>query len=337
MTEPDDRDRLGPPPVEPMSDMSWARVERGLWARMDGTATTTDVSRRPRVWPWIVTPVIAAAAVAAIVLAFGHGPAPSVATTTGDEPTRVVTDDAPSSVSLGDAHVTLDAHSAVVVSQSTTSPTAVLERGAAWFSVAPRGERPPFIVIAGDTRVRVVGTRFRVARAGERSEVTVDHGLVEVQFRGTVARVGAHQTWSSMEPATVRDTTIAEVVEPGDITIDPAAPAAPVREPKHHAAAPANLAPGAPAPPSDPDATRYEALTKLEASYPDVAMKGYLELSQGSGRWAEVALFAAARLAVDRHDARARTLLEIYLRRFPAGANATDARNLLTRTQGAFP
>jgi len=42
---------------------------------------------------------------------------------------------------------------------------------------------------------------------------------------------------------------------------------------------------------------------------------------------------AAARLADDHHDARARELLERYLRRFPGGANAPDAQLLLTRLE----
>ena len=63
-------------------------------------------------------------------------------------------------------------------------------------------------------------------------------------------------------------------------------------------------------------------------------MKGYLELSQGSTTWSAVALFAAGRLAADRHDPRAQTLLSIYLHRFSAGANATDASELLTRLKG---
>ena len=45
----------------------------------------------------------------------------------------------------------------------------------------------------------------------------------------------------------------------------------------------------------------------------------------------DASLFAAARLAVDRHDARAETFLSIYLRRFPTGANVEDARQLLAR------
>jgi transmembrane sensor len=38
-----------------------------------------------------------------------------------------------------------------------------------------------FVVVAGPVRVRVVGTRFRVQRAGERTRVSVSEGKVEVQ------------------------------------------------------------------------------------------------------------------------------------------------------------
>jgi FecR-like protein len=326
-------DKLGPPPVEPLSDVSWARVERGLWSRMDGTATLVN-AKKPRVWPWIVTPLVTAAAAAVIILAMRT---PQPAQPADAEPTRLVAGESPSRASLGDADITLDAHSAVVVNQHGNSPTAVLERGAAWFSVAPRGKKPPFVVLAGDMRVRVIGTRFRVLRSEERAQVTVDHGMVEVQFRGTVTRVAAHQTWSSEHPATVADTTIADV-EPALIEIDPTAPTPPpaVRAPKHHTAAPTTPAPGSSAPPSvPPDQVRYEALEKLEATHPEVAMKGYLALSQGSSPWADSALFSACSLALTRHDPRAETLLVIYLKRFPNGSHVVDAERALATIKGA--
>jgi hypothetical protein len=60
-----------------------------------------------------------------------------------------------------------------------------------------------------------------------------------------------------------------------------------------------------------------------------------VERFRSTSRWAERALFAAARLAADRKLPRARHLLEIYLTRFPAGANVGDARTLLDHIQGA--
>jgi hypothetical protein len=81
----------------------------------------------------------------------------------------------------------------------------------------------------------------------------------------------------------------------------------------------------------DADRAKFEWLAALEAREPAAALAGYLELSRVSSRWAEVGLFAAGRLAADRNDPRAAGLLEIYVRRFPNGANVDDARKLLGR------
>ena len=86
---------------------------------------------------------------------------------------------------------------------------------------------------------------------------------------------------------------------------------------------------------ADSDRAKYDRLVAMEQKDPTAALSGYLELSQGDSKWAGVALFAAGRLAADRQDRRAVTLLDIYLRRFPNGANADDARNLLARLKDA--
>jgi transmembrane sensor len=124
------------------------------------------------------------------------------------EPARLVTGNSSSAVQFGDVHVTADADSAIDMEQNNT--VALLEHGAAWFSVAPRGDRPAFEVRAGDAIVRVVGTRFRVSRDGEHVDVAVDHGAVEVRFRGRVIRLSDGQTWSSQPQP--------------DIEMDPPAP-----------------------------------------------------------------------------------------------------------------
>ncbi|MCW5808177.1 MAG: FecR domain-containing protein, partial [Deltaproteobacteria bacterium] len=332
---------------------------------------------------------------------------------------------APSSVAFGDAHVTLDAQSAVVMSRGSGESTAVVERGGAWFAVAPRGHRPPFIVVAGDTVVRVVGTRFRVARIEEVTVVEVEHGLVDASFHGTHAAIGAGQRWSSAHPDEITPVRTAAIAPAPIDPIDPPAPPMldppthdpatastadpPVAEPPpatdhapaktdpmppsptDHAPAktdpvppPADRAPAktdpmppssadrapaktdpvpppadrAPAkadpgkktaPPVDVKATteskpaevdnraRFEQLAALEPRDPGAAIAGYLELSARGGRWAEVGLYAAARLAADRRDPRAATLLHVYLRRFPTGANANDVRLHLDRIQKGQP
>jgi TolA-binding protein len=82
--------------------------------------------------------------------------------------------------------------------------------------------------------------------------------------------------------------------------------------------------------PPEPSAqSQYEAAAQLERSDPSRALRLYTDLSRGSDAWAQNALYAAGRLQADR-GARgdAARLLEEYLRRFPRGSNAQDARAL---------
>jgi hypothetical protein len=79
----------------------------------------------------------------------------------------------------------------------------------------------------------------------------------------------------------------------------------------------------------DPEQAVFERLAALEPSDPNGAIAGYLALAKRSRKWADNAMYAAARVAHDRRDTRAKTLLETYLARFPRGANAALARQLL--------
>ncbi len=336
------QDRLGPPPIEPLSDVAWVRVERGLWTRIDNATVAPAPEPTPtRRWIRIAGPVLAAAAVLAVILGTRRGNELA----SDGQPARVVSGASPSSVSFGDAHVTLDAESALVMTHDTTTPSALLEHGGAWFSVAPRGSRPPFVVVAGDTIVRVVGTRFHVARSGERASVAVDHGLVEVQLRGTKVSVAAGQRWSSDHPTEVIPAPRTAQLEPAAPS-DEAGPAEPV--PSRPVAEPKRTKPGTridpksdrkPEPGNDTqtaelERARYEHLAAIEVRSPSVALAGYIELAHGTSRWAEVALFAAGRLAADRKDPRATSLLETYLKQFPGGKNADDARELIAHVKG---
>lgn len=74
----------------------------------------------------------------------------------------------------------LNAASTLRVAYSADRRRVVLERGEGLFEVAKDRSRP-FEVVAGDTVVRAVGTRFLVQRhADGRAEITVYEGVVEV-------------------------------------------------------------------------------------------------------------------------------------------------------------
>ncbi len=331
-------DQIGRPPVDALSDVAWARIERSVFTRLDHGAaaravTSLDERRARRAWPWIALPVAFAAAIALVLVL--TRPAAIVP---GDGPSRVVAGDAPSDVSFADAQVSLDAKSAVVLEHDNSgSPTVLLERGAAWFSVAPRGQRPPFLVLAGDATVRVIGTRFRVARVDEKISVSVDHGLVEVQFRGGVVKIGANASWSSDAPTEVAVSMPIPPPEPAPAPVaapTPPAPVVPHTPAHHHKPRPAPVASASSA---DPDERQFFAIQKIEAKNASLAIKEYLVLSKGDGKWAGNALYAAALLSEKDDPAKAITFAQIYLKRFPNGPLAPDAQRLIDSLQGKAP
>ncbi|MEO7735794.1 MAG: FecR domain-containing protein, partial [Kofleriaceae bacterium] len=201
-------ERLGPPAIEPLSDTAWSRIERGVWSELDAEVAVPP-ARSARRWWLVGGALVAAAAIVAVVLGVRTDSGPLAVV---DEPSRVVSGTGPSAVSFGDAHITMDAETALVLGREAGHPVVLIERGAAWFTVAPRDGRPAFIVRAGDASVHVVGTRFRVARSEEQISVAVEHGVVDVRFRGAVTTVGARQHWSSASPA--HATEIASATDP---------------------------------------------------------------------------------------------------------------------------
>ncbi|HVK76548.1 MAG TPA: FecR family protein [Kofleriaceae bacterium] len=330
---------LGRPSVEPLSDLAWGRVERDLMAALDRApvAAPPPAPRRPW-WPRaaIAGGLVAAAAIALLALwPRGGGPR-------HDLPSRVVTASAPTTVSFGDAAITIAPSSALVLGgRQDTGVAIVLERGSARFAVAPRAGRPPFVVHAGAVDVRVVGTEFTVTRSGDAARVDVAHGVVEVVGHGQRSLLQAGQSWHSDR---VRDAALrgSDPTMQGDVAaallLDAAQPAEPaLAEPAEQAEPPppAATARPRPGPPADPRAA-FEAASALEASDPAGALRAYRALARGTGPWAANALYAAARLALDREDAAlAARLARSYLARFPGGANAADAAAILERTQGA--
>lgn len=94
--------------------------------------------------------------------------------------------------------VTLGAKSALDVKFSNEERTVRLAGGEAFFSVSRNAARP-FVVLAGDTRIRVVGTKFNVNYDGERVRVSVLEGVVEVMREdGGVKQVTSGNTSGSV-------------------------------------------------------------------------------------------------------------------------------------------
>lgn len=88
-----------------------------------------------------------------------------------------------------------------------------LARGNVFFDVSHVVGRP-FVVDAGPVTVRVVGTRFRVTRDGDRVTVQVERGRVQVQSPAGATFVGAGESWpSATAAAEVRPRDRAQAIE----------------------------------------------------------------------------------------------------------------------------
>ncbi|MBL8624018.1 MAG: FecR domain-containing protein [Myxococcales bacterium] len=354
----DDRDDLVPP-VEPLPDLTWARLERRLWQSLDAPATAEAAEVAPpraARWRWPVVAATAIAAAAAVAILWPRGedhaaqPAPLSMPTGTATPARVTSADAPTALTFGDADIQLAPRSALFLSgDDRRGVDLVLDHGRAHFEVAPRAGRAPFVVHVGAVRVTVIGTGFTVIRDGESAQVEVTHGIVEVVADGQRDRVAAGQVWDhgllrdgTLAAAPTAPATFAPAIDAAPApaiaadappTVASAPPRTPAPPPAARVERRAPTAPAAPtvAPPLDPKAA-FAAAAALEAQAPDRALAAYLALADAAPAWADAALFAAARLAFDRGDhARARSLAERYLRRFPHGRNALDARALLER------
>lgn len=84
--------------------------------------------------------------------------------------------------------VTLGAASSLDVNFTDEERRVTLLAGEAFFSV-PKDANRPFIVTAGETRVRVIGTQFDVHRGVESVRVSVLEGVVEVTRPGVVTNL----------------------------------------------------------------------------------------------------------------------------------------------------
>jgi FecR protein len=402
--------------VEPLSDPRWAKIEKSIFAQLEHEQLDREPAPKmasqppPRAWRW--RPAVALVMAGAMAAAIGalamktmfNGPAAPVASA----PSRVVTASSDSHIALGESDVDVAPESAVLVSgDDDRGIMVVVDRGKVECEVAPRKGRPPFLVQAGDVRVKVVGTHFTVVRdaQGGGAHVLVAHGIVEVTSHGQTTTLHDGESWPAEEKAQTADTptTVAPVAPVAPVTpvlapvtqMDPPAPAprsashsrnksapvpkaaslkqppliaandpaaqpaalpAPVAAPPSLAAAAAATAPASVNPPpkteaptTQPPATvappppqpappsaqeMYEAAAQLEAQNPDGALATYRKIAGGGGPWAANALFAAGRLQAHRgRSGDAARLLDEYIARFPNGANAADARELLAKVK----
>lgn len=198
------------------------------------------LQRRPA--PWIAGLGLAAAALAGVVILaqpFGQ----TYRTTVGER--RMV--------ALADGStIELNTDSQVRVRLSRERRAISLDRGQALFAVAHDAARP-FIVTAGDTAVRAVGTRFEVYRTGAAVRVILAEGQVSVTQANapvpTLMRAGTRLDVDGKAPArpVAIDVAAATGWTDGRLTFQDAPLAEAVAEINRYSRTKVVLGPGVPA------------------------------------------------------------------------------------------
>ena len=305
----------------PQSDSRRDRIERNVFAqlaqmrvadRADAAVPTPPASNR-RAWMFAGVGAAVAAAVILVVMTKSDAPAPApIAEDT--TPSRIVTPvGGESQFTVGDAVIVAASDTSVDVKRAPDGGiTLVVARGAVDCDVAPRNQRPPFHVIAGDVSVEVVGTRFSVARTPS-PRVDVVRGKVRVRAPGGTWLLAAGDSWTppvsgSASEQVAEQAPVPQTPDP-DIEID--------RTPNRNSPTPT------PTPTLSPHA-QYQIAQKLEATDVARAAKMYRAIAASKDAWAAPALFGLAELEAKTNAAQALHDCNEYLRRFADSAQAED-------------
>jgi hypothetical protein len=340
---------VGKVPVEPLDDERLVHIER----RVVANAQVTPPARGwlPQVTRHLVPLAISAAAIA-VAIAVGWmlrgvpelgGASPQLAAAPAAEsPVRMHG----GSLDIGDATIASSAETDYEVTRPNGGVLVALARGLVELHVGKRGSRPPLVVRAGDTDVVVVGTRFSVAWDGSGPvEVRVTEGVVRCVRAGIEARVAAGEEWrsdagvvamatapaSAAGGATATTTTATAIeIDGGDEPLRGHGATAPETHPRLDGSATATAAARRSVGSDDSKDPQHDLKTEIRnvALLPAVEVPGKADaaaLDAYRDTWsskfddgAEHALYSAALVSSLRlgHDDDARTLLELYVRRF---------------------
>ncbi len=269
-------------------------------------------------WAWRVgaAGLVIAAALAVLLLtrgSTGESPRQSAQLPTHSD---IKTQNAGAKLTLLGAELEVHPNSHLSVEQAQSELALRLHEGGLHLRVAPRDHTMPVSIQSGDVKIEVVGTVFSVFRAQGQTQVVVDEGIVAVQYKGRRDLVSAGESWPSSvtRPSTPPVTAQAVLPAPDAGTNARAHPGKIVKNTSAR--------------------DLFEEAARVEHAAPAKARKLYGRAARASGPWAANALFAQARLALAQGDKpKGKAGLLRYLKRYPSGPNAADARALLKGRQ----
>ncbi|MGG2398422.1 FecR family protein [Pseudomonas sp. SH1-B] len=158
-----------------------AREAEALWAALEHTAAARGhVQRRQQPRRWRLPAMAAVLCLGLLLTLLGR---PQLLENLGADYHTGVGERRLIELEDG-SRVWLNSDSALSVHYSAQGRDLQLQRGQALFEVAKDAQRP-FVVQAADGQIRAVGTRFDVARRGERVQVEVSEGVVQVRNGAT--------------------------------------------------------------------------------------------------------------------------------------------------------
>ena len=323
------RDHLSAPVDE-------ARIER-QWSAL-GQAGLPRAEGRSRRLVWVLAGALAMAAAFGLALQLQPEvePAPQARKAAEQLPTGAVLEsaDAEVAVQLSDGSQVALAPRAQVRVRSNKPKVIELElqSGRARFDVRhDTGRR--FAVQIGGAEVRVLGTRFELARSertnGTFVQVTVREGVVEVEVtraaQREVTRIHANESWSTIFPSAVPEPVPAPV---HDLSVDTAEPEASISRPRKPARPAAATSDDA-----DPASDLFtQATLARRAGRMREAADSYGELLERYPSDARSALsaFELGRLRMDALDDPAGAI-DALERALKAGASASFREDALAR------
>jgi hypothetical protein len=333
------RQSSSPPPelpLEPLTADAWQRVEQRVFAELR-SAPAHKLSKRASMRDtlcgpgWFRLSWVAASAFALLLTAAWLQNAALKE--------RYATRDQKQVVRVEGVLAELEAQTAL----SRAGDLWTLERGAAQFRVAPRKRGAPLTVVAGDVRVEVVGTVFRVERCANTVSVATSEGTVRVIQNSVAQLLAAGEHWPQA-PSGAHGALVQQPPWPPSAAAEHTASASEGPSPQQSSGVDTDSsARGAPTKARTPkreagaelQRRRFEEASSLESRDAGAALRAYRRLARESGPWASNALFALARIEVEqRNHADAERDLRQYLERYPDGPNAADARALLAVVHG---
>ena len=185
------------------AECAWLDLDRIKALRGAATAPGSTSSRSGAlrvIGSWGIAAGIAALALASAAVWYLHrDPGETYASAIG-EVRRIELPDG--------SRLTLNTNTVATVQFEPKMRDISLERGEALFQVAHDASRP-FVVHVNDVQIRAIGTAFTVRREGERTDVLVTEGTVEIAHEGPsgreVRRVTADQRALLISPTSTAD------------------------------------------------------------------------------------------------------------------------------------